>query len=246
MKNYYEILEVSQNASPEVIEKAYKALVKKYHPDLQPNEKKQEAENKIKVINEAYDILSNKEKKEKFDQQLKMQKIKEEQLKYAEMKKKYQNNINHNEKENNINHTQNPNKKNSDFKPVMQKKVIKKPQTSKIELYEDFDLQKEFNQAINDAYNNAYSNAYNQAYINSLKNMGFQIKYEKTFKEHLKTFFSAIFAIFIFIIVCFILWHIPFVKTYFLDLYHNNDIVRIFADMINHILTSFISLITKK
>ena len=38
MKNYYEILEVSQNASPEVIEKAYKALVKKYHPDLQTKE----------------------------------------------------------------------------------------------------------------------------------------------------------------------------------------------------------------
>ena len=75
MKNYYEILEVSENASPEVIEKAYKALVKKYHPDLQPSEKKQEAENKIKMINEAYDTLSNSQKKETYDRQLKMQKI---------------------------------------------------------------------------------------------------------------------------------------------------------------------------
>ena len=43
-KNYYEWLEISKNASPEVIEKAYKALVKKYHPDLQEGESKKEAE----------------------------------------------------------------------------------------------------------------------------------------------------------------------------------------------------------
>lgn len=79
MKNYYELLEVSENASPEVIEKAYKALAKKYHPDLQPDEKKQEAENKIKMINEAYEILSNKEKKQRYDEQLRIQKLKEEQ-----------------------------------------------------------------------------------------------------------------------------------------------------------------------
>ena len=37
MKNYYEILEINENASQEVIEKVYKVLVKKYHPDLQEN-----------------------------------------------------------------------------------------------------------------------------------------------------------------------------------------------------------------
>ena len=41
-KNYYDILEVNKNASPEIIEKAYKTLVKKYHPDLQKNEEKRE------------------------------------------------------------------------------------------------------------------------------------------------------------------------------------------------------------
>ena len=40
MKNYYEILEVNQKASSEVIEKAYKVLVKKYHPDLYNGEKR--------------------------------------------------------------------------------------------------------------------------------------------------------------------------------------------------------------
>ena len=83
MKNYYELLEVSENASPEVIEKAYKTLVKKYHPDLQPENKKKEAENKIKEINEAYEILSNSVKKSNYDNELKLEKKQKEQAKYA-------------------------------------------------------------------------------------------------------------------------------------------------------------------
>ena len=54
MKNYYEILEVDKNASEEVIEKAYKTLAKKYHPDLQNNSNCQD---KMRQINEAYEIL---------------------------------------------------------------------------------------------------------------------------------------------------------------------------------------------
>ena len=78
MKNYYEILEVDKNASEEVIEKAYKTLVKKYHPDLQPDDAKKSAEDKIKEINEAYEVLSDKAKKESYDRKLQMQRVKEE------------------------------------------------------------------------------------------------------------------------------------------------------------------------
>ena len=56
-ENYYEILEVNKNASPEIIEKAYKTLVKKYHPDLQEDNLKNIYEEKIKKIN---DILIEK------------------------------------------------------------------------------------------------------------------------------------------------------------------------------------------
>ena len=69
--NYYDILEVSKNASPEIIEKAYKTLVKKYHPDLQKDEDKNKYEEKIKKINEAYNILSDSEKRKKYDLNLK-------------------------------------------------------------------------------------------------------------------------------------------------------------------------------
>lgn len=67
MKNYYQILEVSENASPEVIEKAYKVLAKKYHPDIWPRDKIYFAESKFKEITEAYNILSNNDLRAEYD-----------------------------------------------------------------------------------------------------------------------------------------------------------------------------------
>ena len=70
MKNYYEILEVEKNASQEVIEKAYKTLAKKYHPDLQQGDKKYEYAEKLKMINQAYDVLSDSFKREEYNKEL--------------------------------------------------------------------------------------------------------------------------------------------------------------------------------
>ena len=70
MKNYYEILEVDKKASPEVIEKAYKTLVKKYHPDLQEAENNGQYEEKMKEINEAYSVLSDEFKRRTYDEQI--------------------------------------------------------------------------------------------------------------------------------------------------------------------------------
>lgn len=72
MKNYYEILEVDKNASEEVIEKAYKTLAKKYHPDLQNNSNCQD---KMCKINEAYEILSNDFKRREYDEKIKRQSV---------------------------------------------------------------------------------------------------------------------------------------------------------------------------
>ncbi len=69
-KNYYDILEINKNASPEILEKAYKTLIKKYHPDLQKDNLKIQYEEKIKKINEAYEILSNPEKRKNYNLQL--------------------------------------------------------------------------------------------------------------------------------------------------------------------------------
>lgn len=67
MKNYYQILEVSENASQEVIEKAYRVLAKKYHPDIWPKDKMYFAESKFKEITEAYNILSNNDLRSEYD-----------------------------------------------------------------------------------------------------------------------------------------------------------------------------------
>ena len=70
MENYYKILEVDKDASSETIEKVYKMLVKKYHPDLQNATDKINAEDKIKKINEAYDVLSDPLKREEYNNTL--------------------------------------------------------------------------------------------------------------------------------------------------------------------------------
>jgi len=64
-QDYYKMLGVSKSASNKDIKKAYRQLARKYHPDLRPDDKS--AEQKLKVINEAYDVLGDPEKRAKYD-----------------------------------------------------------------------------------------------------------------------------------------------------------------------------------
>ncbi|WP_299255415.1 J domain-containing protein [uncultured Aquimarina sp.] len=64
--DYYKILGVSKNATESDVKKAYRKLARKYHPDLNPNDK--EAEKKFKEINEANEVLGNVENRKKYDQ----------------------------------------------------------------------------------------------------------------------------------------------------------------------------------
>jgi len=65
-KDYYEVLGVNKGASEEELKKAYRQLAKKYHPDMNPDNKESEA--KFKEANEAYEVLSDKEKRGRYDQ----------------------------------------------------------------------------------------------------------------------------------------------------------------------------------
>lgn len=64
-RNYYQILEISKDATMEEIKKSYRSLARQFHPDVNPGNK--DAEEKFKDINEAYDILSDLEKRSQYD-----------------------------------------------------------------------------------------------------------------------------------------------------------------------------------
>ena len=68
--NYYEILQVDKKASKEVIDRAFKVLAKKYHPDSHQDDKKEWAEQKFKELNNAYEVLSDKVKRAEYDSTL--------------------------------------------------------------------------------------------------------------------------------------------------------------------------------
>ena len=64
-KDYYEILGVKRNASEQEIKQAYRRLARKHHPDVNPGDKS--AESKFKEVNEAYEVLSDKKNRKKYD-----------------------------------------------------------------------------------------------------------------------------------------------------------------------------------
>lgn len=87
--DYYKILGLEKTASQEDIKKAYRKLARKYHPDLNPNDK--EAEKRFKEINEANEVLSNPENRKKYDKYGEHWKHGEEYEKAQQQQQQYQN-----------------------------------------------------------------------------------------------------------------------------------------------------------
>ncbi len=216
-KNYYDILQINKNASPEIIEKAYKTLAKKYHPDLQPEENKKQAEEILKDINEAYEVLSNPISKANYDNSLQENYISEEDYENLynqnEVLKSKLNNIYQQEK-NIYNKNINYQKNNINNNYMNQEELFAKQQAENLKYQEELQRARE--------------KAYHDAYIQDLKNRGYKIKYKKTFRDYLRGFISIV----IVILVLIALWHIPFVHKFFINLFNNNPLLQSIIDSI--------------
>lgn len=195
-KNYYDILQINKNASPEIIEKAYKVLAKKYHPDLQTEENKKQAEEILKEINEAYEILSNPEKKKNYDDSL----LEEERPVFEG--------------------TKTPDT--SDSNLTLEKELFLKQQQDL--LYQQKMQQEKLRQeqVYQEQLQHARQKAYHDAYIQDLKSRGYKIRYKKTFKDYLKGFITLILSIFILFLIC----QIPFVKNFLINFYESNEMIQ--------------------
>lgn len=206
-KNYYEILEVDKKASPELIKKSYNILAKRYHPDLQETNQKQTAEEKFKLINEAYEILSNEEKRKQYDFELYQKEIANNKITDELLN---ENIILKNELRN---LKQNPNLTSQNYiKPNMQ------TDTEYSYNEQNYNNQIKYQQELQKAREKAYYDAY----IQDLKNRGYKIKYKKTPKDYLKSFISLVCTF----IILFILCQIPFVKNIFVNMYYKNIVVQ--------------------
>lgn len=187
MKNYYEILEVNPKASKEVIDKVYKILAKKYHPDTQPEDKKAWAEEKFKELNNAYEVISNEEKRKLYDEEISND-FDEEVVIYLkkendELKQKIdylQNQINSQTTANQTSFNQNP-------------------QSS---YYNNFNPYEYFKKA------QAYYANYEPTYTYKKPNL------KNSLKKKLKDIFAFVLAISIMLIIFFALLKIPYIHDY--------------------------------
>ena len=208
MKTLYEILEVSENASKEIVEKAYKVLAKKYHPDLQAEGDKQEAEKKMKQINEAYEVLSDEEKRKEYDLKLAQERSKEEVQKQSQS-------------EYNQNQYRQPYQ--TQTKPMSEKEYRETLKRQYQERREEQERQRQMQEQ--------YEQRYQQAYEGYLRSLGYKIKYKWTWKR-LRDFMITIFII---IVICAILWFFPPTNKLIMDFYNSSAIVQAIIDTVGNV-----------
>ncbi|MBO6243283.1 MAG: J domain-containing protein [Clostridia bacterium] len=197
-KNYYEILQVDKNASPEIIERAYKVLAKKYHPDVQPEDEKQHAEMIFKQINEAYEVLSDKEKRKAYNETLHNSIISVEEF----------------------NRLYNENKTLKSELYDLKNQILKDEKIKQQNINNNIDYNNIQNNNLNNAYfenelQQARQKAYYDAYIQDLKARGYKIKYEKTPSEHFKSFISIVLVV----LILYILYRIPSLRNFLANLF---------------------------
>ena len=191
MITYYEILEVSRMASKEVITKAYKVLVRKYHPDLEQDKgKKEEAKEKMVRINEAYETLSDDEKRKKYDDTIAILEEKE-RIKQQGKTQNVNTNVDNVNSNNNIsiNNIDNANNLNDDTK--LQEEMQRAEE----------EIQMHKQNIVNKMY---------EDYYNTLRRMGYKVVTVRPLKERIKAYVIAGIVILLLILI----YNIPFIRGF--------------------------------
>lgn len=230
VETLYDILEVSRKASKEVIEKAYKTLAKKYHPDLQTAENKEIAEKRMKEINEAYDVLSDEQKRKEYDEKLEAEEERKKQEEYqnsmdyqnnsSTQNIRYESNMQTNNSSDSANYSNANNYSNQEFDWRRAYANLSKKEQRKIMK----EVQKEANAE------------YRKQYEDYFRSLGYKIKHRWTLKD----FLTIILVIGALAVIFGILWLIPPTHEYMLNLYDTNFIVKIITDIIIGIFQGFI------
>lgn len=233
MTTIYDLLEVDEQASKEEIEKSYHNLLLEYkiNPILSEKEN-QENEmilNKLKI---AYEILMNDEKRARYDKDL-ANKRAEELLRNVSTTQE--------------NTTQNSSgaiksENNETNKKVFSNQNIKQNEHINLENEEDIELsqkekqevrkaaKKEFKRNLQKAkkVEEEYNQAYNKAYNDYLRKLGYNVKEPIT----LKRIMNVIIFIIVLILICFLIWKIPFTHKILVNIYEENFIIKSLVDIV--------------
>lgn len=239
MVTIYDLLEISEDASKEEIERAYQNMIISYQTN--PNNTEEENKQNEFILNKlklAYEILSDDERRKKYDENLSNKRA-EDLIK-------------------NVSSSEEPETEHYE-KPEMPSNDESKTQEElKTEMYDkEFDdgieesseeltieekqrlkeaAEEEFKQRLAKAkkaeeeYNKAYNKAYND-YFNSNRRNGLKAK--------LKRFGITIITIAVLIVLCIILWHIPPIRVALIDFYNSNSVVKVIVDIVISIAKSF-------
>lgn len=226
MKTYYDILEVSRYASDDVIKRAHKVLIKKYHPDLQPPDKKKEAEAHIKKINEAYAVLTDPVKKEKYDRIA---------FKDEDVKRKEKKTIN-----------QQTNKTGLDDEGYV--KYDKQAEVQREVDLANEKLQQEVDKRVYEAQERINQQEYKikkqmqDQYIKRLRNMGYDVKIERPFSW--REFITKVLIFLSLAIILIAIYKIPFINNKLLEIEAQNDGIRIISGIFRKISDILVLILT--
>ena len=227
----YDLLEVDEKASKEEIEKSYLKLANEYKVDPKLS-KLENDDNEIilKKLKLAYDILSNDEKRSRYDADL-AKKRAEELIKNVEVQEEKAeevpegNDSVENQEQENVNEeaVENEDEEDNSEEPEIQLTNEEKKKLQKA-------AKKEFKENLKKAQkaDEEYNRAYNEAYNNYLRKMGYIVKEPWTWKRVR----NLIIGILVLILICALIWFLPATRKLLIQIYEENFVVKSLVDIV--------------